>query len=357
MTEWLNPEPTVYCKTRFSARKVVAFDFDDSLVKRGTSDPLSPRLAYLAKDHDIVIFSNQKGISAGKTTVSEVQRLFDEFATKVSVPVSVFFATSADKFRKPATGMFDLAKSMGMGSVLWYAGDAGGRKGDFNISDLYFAHNIGVPYHDARGPIFPHDIGQKYSLSIYRDDVWNEGLLHNPRRLTPLGSHHDADVDIAIDIESLAETPTLILMVGPQAVGKSRLSTTLSDIGATTINGDTLKTKARMQSRFKSLATAGHKLITIDNTNAKRETRDEWRTFAAGIWKEFKSVIVWFNISKDASFHAVGFRTSCGGLHVPDVAIHTYFKYLVPPTTEEGHLIEVNSILTGLPDEMHRFRS
>lgn len=350
---WINPSPTVYCKVQFTeGNSAIAFDFDDSLVKRGTSTPLPDVVARLPRDQDIVIFSNQKRANA-----SDIQRLMDQFAAAVpDLKLSFFFSTGSDEFRKPSHGMFSLAKTMGLGDVSYYAGDASGRKGDFSISDLYFAHNTGMKYIDARIPS-AKDIGFKPALSLYKDDVWKDGFLQNPRLLPELGTDHSFDTDVAIELDDESGFQ-LVLMVGPQAVGKSRTSATLKEIGAQIINGDDLRTKARMHTRFKSLAAAGHKIIVIDNTNGKRETRDEWRKLAEEAWgKGFKVSVIWFNLSKDAAFHAVRFRTSRGGSDVPAVAVHTYFKYLVPPMAEEGRIIEVKSIITDRPDMLHNFRS
>ena len=66
----------------------------------------------LSLKYNIIIFSNQKGVSIGKTTNIEVQKLIDDFCTKINIPISIFYSTTDDENRKPMIGMFNFAKKI-----------------------------------------------------------------------------------------------------------------------------------------------------------------------------------------------------------------------------------------------------
>lgn len=58
-------------------------------------------------DYKLVIFTNQKGISMGKTKVSEFRKKIELVLNKLNIPVQVFIATGKGVYRKPATGMWE----------------------------------------------------------------------------------------------------------------------------------------------------------------------------------------------------------------------------------------------------------
>ena len=70
----------------------------------------------------------------------------NSFSESLDYSISFFYAISDDKYRKPMRGMYDLFRSLVDKKVVYYCGDAAGRKKDFSISDLYFANNIGVKF-------------------------------------------------------------------------------------------------------------------------------------------------------------------------------------------------------------------
>ena len=154
---------------------ICAFDFDDTLVKLHETTILpnvQDILSSLIKTHDIVIFSNQMGISKNKTTHEEVQSRFELLLE--SIPnISIFYSTNDDMYRKPMTGMYDLFMSMvDHPCVEYLCGDAAGRKTDFSISDLYFANNCKIQFKTPE-EIFqdkPMDVATKSlkSLSLLR---------------------------------------------------------------------------------------------------------------------------------------------------------------------------------------------
>jgi bifunctional polynucleotide phosphatase/kinase len=98
---------------------------------------------------NILIISNQKGISKGNVSAKDVTGKIQDFANEVGVPLHAILATEDDQYRKPSRGLWkffltkiydnhpvDLAKSIFVGDaagrpVNW----APGRKKDFSCTD------------------------------------------------------------------------------------------------------------------------------------------------------------------------------------------------------------------------------
>jgi bifunctional polynucleotide phosphatase/kinase len=320
-------------------KPIYAYDFDDTLVRLRTATPLPGRLDTLreqAKTHNIVVFSNQAGVSKGKTTHPAIRGLMESFMKLVGIKMSFLYATEDDIYRKPATGMADL---LGLG-IDYYCGDAAGRKGDFSISDLYFANNIGVKF------VTPEQVfsGATYMPPMkhvnYPEDVWSDGYQVNDYKLMNVIRPEDAG------IQESHVRGHLVLMVGPQACGKSTLSRFLSEkYGSIVINGDKLKTEERMKAAFRSADTSNG--IIIDNTNTKKKTRDYWYSMASDV----SVTVILFVVDKEQVFHLTRYREAHGGPHIPDVAIHTTFKYYEKPVAT----VVINGAVSSKPF-MHNLR-
>ena len=82
--------------------------------------------------------------------------------------------------------MLDLAVELNPSAtrLVQYCGDAAGRpgspdnpKGDFSVSDLYFAHNVGVPFRTPEevfaGAAPATALGTHKTKAIYSADVWS----------------------------------------------------------------------------------------------------------------------------------------------------------------------------------------
>lgn len=154
--------------------KLAMFDMDGTLIttKRGSGfarsskdwkffDEIIPEKLqeYSKKGYTFVIASNQKGISQGKPTPSEIKTKIEDFCSKLNVPICALLATQDDHYRKPMTGMWEFySDTLNDGEEInkkesFYVGDAAGRKktkerknNDFSDSDRMFAINVGIDF-------------------------------------------------------------------------------------------------------------------------------------------------------------------------------------------------------------------
>jgi bifunctional polynucleotide phosphatase/kinase len=92
--------------------------------------------AALKKLHEdgykLVIFTNQAGITKGKTTAKDIQGKILDIIGELGVPVQAFVATTEDKWRKPSPAMWHYFAKHHNGGVeidmkqSYYCGDAAG---------------------------------------------------------------------------------------------------------------------------------------------------------------------------------------------------------------------------------------
>tara|TARA_Y100000389_G_scaffold204918_1_gene260783 strand:- start:1608 stop:2927 length:1320 start_codon:yes stop_codon:yes gene_type:complete len=398
--------------------KICSFDYDDTLAHRASADAIHNVIDKL-KDlynthHNIVVFSNQNGIDAKKTNHNDVRQIFQNFQSQVDIPISFFYSTSKNNFRKPHIGMYKLFQSLiSTNSIqtqnfLYYCGDAAGRPTDFNISDLYFANNIRIPF-KLPEEIFDNNTTQnsdiatstnkKFTNIIYADDNWQDGIITNKRTIVPIAlleedligsSDDDADTlpppvddddeikeadkeshvpptppkENAFNIPSLSillkypfnkDEKYLVIMVGPQGSGKSTLSKYFEQLlDYNIINNDIIRSKPKAKSYFdKYYSTPSTKGIVIDNTNPTKSDRDYWINKNVSQWNV---VIIYINIEKPVCIHSTHYRAFHNNIVIPTVAIHTWYKRFQEPTTDEGHVITLNGIIHDGKHYNHNLR-
>ena len=179
-----------YSVTNIKHKQSIAFDFDNTLVKLRTSILLpnvKDTLINLHKEYNIIIFSNQMGISKKKTTHHEIQSIFKDFLKNINITINIFYSIEDDYYRKPMIGMYYLYNELFNDiPILYYCGDAGGRISDFDISDLYFANNCNIKFK------YPDELFNELSYNqyilkynkyrtLYSNDKLKDGLLnYNP---------------------------------------------------------------------------------------------------------------------------------------------------------------------------------
>jgi DNA 3'-phosphatase len=201
----------IYCHLR-SRRAIAGFDLDDTLLtskKKGSASGSRPedkfqlfhpslpaKLAELyARGFDIVIFTNQLGLSTGRlkldTFFSRVQYLLQQLSMPVRIlcapgdiarpdeahTIPCPFVTADNRYRKPGVGMWSYLEALthpisltpaidppegefasvrvrpqALGSAIdtdqsFFVGDAAGRHTDFADSDVAFARQAGLAFY------------------------------------------------------------------------------------------------------------------------------------------------------------------------------------------------------------------
>lgn len=152
--------------TQVPKAKIAAFDMDSTLIfsNKGEKYAISKSgwcFAYanipekMKELHDagyiITIFSNRRG---APSSIKAAKDRILEMATHITVPFSVFFATKADKYRKPSIGMYELFVSIfGIKELeaAFYCGDAAGSTAKYednrwSDSDIGIAKAIGFQF-------------------------------------------------------------------------------------------------------------------------------------------------------------------------------------------------------------------
>jgi bifunctional polynucleotide phosphatase/kinase len=82
--------------------------------------------------YKLVIFTNQLGITKGKSRASDIQGKIQDLSAELGIPLQAFVAIDDDKWRKPSTAMWDHFVQHHNGGVpvdmqqSFYCGDAAG---------------------------------------------------------------------------------------------------------------------------------------------------------------------------------------------------------------------------------------
>ena len=362
---WKNTNNCYYkLQKSYKNKNCLAFDFDDTLVKKNTCAPLPNVIETLKtlieNKYNIIVFSNQKGIEKKKTSHEKVQEKMENFSKLLDNSITFFYATSDDEYRKPCIGMFELFKSLTKSKIEYYCGDAAGRPKDFSISDLYFANNINVQF-KLPEEIFNKvgDVGliattQKKSLtnSLYSNDVWENGFLKNKRNIVCLSENIDLD-DVLEQNQKY-----LILLVGPQGSGKTTIRNNIvKKHDFEVINNDTkyLQQKATRQQKFDEVEKdSSKKGIIVDNTNPSKAARKSWMDLAPN----WKVIIIFIDVPRDVSFHSNKYRVNHKySVNIPKIAINIYYKKLQIPTKDECYVLKtINKIVHNGEQYNHNLR-
>ncbi|KAF2461511.1 polynucleotide kinase 3 phosphatase-domain-containing protein [Lineolata rhizophorae] len=307
-------------------RKIAAFDFDSTLITpasgckfaKDASDwkwwhgSVPGRLRSLYEDGYIVtILSNQSGLNLKEDTKSKSvksdRKRVSDFKTKVSavlgqldLPLTIYAATTQDRFRKPRTGMWnEVCEEYDLRPVpsanedcvdienSFFIGDAGGRVSniggaeskktgqsarDFSCSDRNFAANVGIAFKTP----------EEYFL--------NAAPAPFEREFDP--KSYLQDVHVATPVYSKAHTLELVIFCGSPASGKSTFYwKVLKPLGYERVNQDTLKTRDKCLKQAEEYLKGGISVAT-DNTNADLETRSYWVKLARSLSAPIRCI--WF---------------------------------------------------------------
>jgi len=331
--------------------KLASFDMDDTIITRKSgakfpinaddwiflNDKVVPCLKKLAADgFKIVIFTNQMGVTTGKSKIEDIKKKVANIAAAMDIEMQVLAATGEDEYRKPGLGMWTLFNQKFNGNikvdmkVSFYCGDAAGRKDgkhkDFSDSDLKFGLNVGLPFKTPENLFF----GEKDKIEV-------KGF--NPSTVPETGELIVGKGDKVAFVEK-----EMVLMVGAPGSGKSTFCVNYLP-KYVRVNRDTLKTKEKCYKVADEALSQG-KSVVIDNTNPKKEDRRYFIDLA----KKHGVKVRCFEVltPKDICFHndyqriANDKRKHLSG-KAGSIPIHTFFKYKEEPSTAEG-FYEVNKV-------------
>jgi len=321
--------------TKNKKYKLACFDLDHTLIKpkQGRVHPNSPedfmlwnpivleRLTELEEQNYIlVIFTNQnikkKEILEGRINTLKVHGIFDK--------VNFLAALEQDYCRKPNTGLFDLLlekthiKVDFQKSIM--VGDAAGRvkvgsiKKDFSCADRMFAANIGLTFQTPE-EFFLHEKERKFIMERVSD------------RLFPGYDNNYPSEYLQYQV---------IMLMAPPASGKSTLAKQLEKEGYYRINQDTLGTKGKCVKAMKEqLGKDLTKKIVLDNTNSKIDYRVSFTKYLTDLG--IKYCLVQIDTTKEQCFFLDNYRCKLEKKKkLPDVALHSHFKFRELPTLKEG---------------------
>lgn len=339
-----------------SSALIAAYDMDGTLIttKSGKVFPTNVddwKLAFgnvrrtLQEKHSanykIVIFTNQAGISSGKTKLTDIQKKIEKIIDALGVPVQAFVAAGDNHFRKPLTGMWQMlcdAKNDGVSvdmKASYYVGDAAGRpenklrkkKKDHSSADRLFAMNLGLPFLTPEEH-FSRTKPEKWTKPEF---IPHEFLASPPQLVEPQVKIAKSDLEV-------------VVMVGGPGSGKSHFCKTyLQSAGYEIINRDTIGTWQKCVNRLNDCLKSGKKAV-IDNTNGNKEARFRYINAAK------KNNVSCRCLVMTASFkhceHNVAFRELVDATHskISKMVMYTYRKSYQEPSLDEGfsEIVKVN---------------
>ncbi|XP_026283681.1 uncharacterized protein F21D5.5 [Frankliniella occidentalis] len=345
------------CQGTCPSEKVAAYDMDGTLIitKSGKVFPQYPddwkilwpeiptKLQKLQKDgYKIVIFTNQAGISRGKTSAKEIQQKIEKIVATLNIPMQAFVATGDTIFRKPAPGMWDFLLKQWNGrqevdiTNSFYCGDAAGRpenwapkkKKDFSSSDRLFAKNLGLKFYTPE----EHFLGQKAVQVNFPEFDPSE----MPEADAPLVDPPHSSVT--------SSNQELLLLVGFPGSGKSFLCREyLLPAGYSHVNRDTLGSWQKCVSATKAALEAG-KSVVVDNTNPDPESRVRFVEVASKLKIPCRCAIVGDSITR--ARHNNKFRELIGEIHDPisEMIMNSHKSKYKEPQLSEGYeeIIRIN---------------
>lgn len=312
--------------------KFACFDLDDTLIttKSGKKfantyddwkfmyDNVSHKLLEMHNEnYDIVIISNQAGISKQNNGISEWKHKVTDICVKLNIPVMLFAALKKNLYRKPFPTFWNMLTNGKMIDMKdsFYCGDACGRENDFSDTDVKFAVNCGISF-KVPELIF---IGVASPIPSIKYSVDFQKVL---KKNTPKFIPTDRE---------------MIIMVGSPGSGKSTyVKNNIVPHNYVVINRDTLKTIPKCLKECQKYMDLSKSLV-IDNTNPDKESREKFITLA--IKNKYKCRCIIIDTDMCIAKHNANFRhyISDGKIDmIPDVVFNKYKKKYIYPKNEEG---------------------
>ena len=356
------------------SNKVIFMDLDHTLIvpKSGKKHPIDLKdwkfnlaldilQSYIAVDWSIVILTNQKKMLKQDIEIKMIDII--QQLDKLGIPTIFMVANQNDYYRKPSTGMIDFFNTTLNKPIsrldkfaTFMVGDAAGRKGDHSAADIMLAENFGI--HFMTPEIFTADFSTPpppsgkiiatHEMKKLVDLLNSNPIYFNPQayicNLTEKQIQTYKKEMNSLEAAIRKADKFMLIMVGPPASTKSTVASGLvSRVAkdAIIMSYDTFKgTKPAFRKEMANLV-LNDKNIIIDNTHAKRKDRKPWFE-PEPIAESYTKLIAFFDLPKPLVMHLNDLRNKdiVSGRNpdhepIPDVAIHTWYKYLEPPSIGE----------------------
>lgn len=161
---WTQYESVIFTRGNMGD-KIAGFNLINTIVDKEWDllyNNTKEKLKELQRDgYAITLFLNKKSCS------EEFKEKIDKLERVLGISLNVYISLENDKYSKPMTGLWELCvgKMPATQVTGFICGDCGGRKykrkdEDYNSNDLYFAHNIRLPY------VYPEDLFQQPKRSF-----------------------------------------------------------------------------------------------------------------------------------------------------------------------------------------------
>lgn len=340
--EWQNLDTYLYATNHSDKlhRKYACFDLDDTIIttKSHKQFPINNSdwkfnfknvpvviQEFHKKQYNIVIISNQAGISKKENGILEWQEKINNIVQQLNVPMIVYVALSHDLYRKPFPTFWNLLtanKKVNM-KKSFYCGDACGRKYDFSDSDLKFALNCKLNF------FIPEN--------IFSDAENIFPIINYPIDFNHLQKETKK-------FEFIPQQKEMIVMIGIPGSGKSTfvqkylVPHQYEIINRDTIStkGDTFKTMTLCLNECSKYLKSGISIV-IDNTNPTIDARQKFISLAKKYNYNIRCFVmdIDINLAKHNNFYR--HYVSNGKINlIPEIVYNKYKKNYEEPNQEEG---------------------
>jgi len=326
--------------------KAAVFDLDHTLIKptdnkifsKNDSDwtffspKIINKLKSLNNDYEIIIVTNQHGITSGKTNKDLWISKINKFALLLNIPFTILVSIQKNYYRKPNTKLWDDYIDSNYQIIKdksFYCGDAAGLQKrninginlpkDFSDSDLKFALNIDIKF--IHRDEFVFDVNYKEIQPNYPID-FTKLSINKYNKFIP-------------------EHQELIIMVGFPGSGKSYYVKNYLSLNYFHVSLDKYKSSNKCINLCKKKLEEGDSVV-IDNTNPSIESRKKFIDIAKKL--NIKIRCIFFTTDELLSFHNNHFRSKINNSKiVPKIAYNIYKKKFIEPCIKEG-FYKINKI-------------
>lgn len=366
-----------------SSTKIAAYDMDGTFIatQSGKVFPTSiddwklafgsivPTLkAKHAEGYKIVIFTNQMGVSSGKTKLPDIKKKIENVIGALSVPVQAFVATGDNCFRKPLIGMWQALcdhKNDGVSIDMnqsYYVGDAAGRpenkaikkKKDHSSADRLMALNLSLPFYTPEEHFMKvgkqNWIKPEFNPKEYLSNSIE--LVNNPR--TKITS---TDLELIIMVGGpgtgitlhnsfLTLSSFISFIICMHFAGKSQFCKEhLENSNYEIVSRDVIGTWQKCVDRVNDCLKMRRRVV-VDNTNGDRQSRERYINAAKKHMVPCRCFVM--STSFKHAEHNIAFRELTDTKHskISKIVINSYRKNFEEPSMNEGYteIVRINFV-------------